>query len=552
MEEHATCDVAILGGGLAGLSLALHCRQVSPKAQITILEKASHPVPEAAFKVGESTVEVAANYFANVLGLKQHILDAQLPKLGLRFFFPAGENRAIEERFELGSMRFAVAPSYQLDRGRFENFLATECQSAGMQFVDRAKVGKLQLNGRSGHMISFERDGESHTVKSKWIADASGRAGILKRQLGLERSSPHNANAVWFRVKAGIQIDEWSDAPEWGSAFPGEGPRWYSTNHLMGEGYWVWLIPLASGSTSIGIVADAELHPLSSYNSLPKALDWLDRHEPQCAEHVRAHRDKIQDFLAVKHYAMECDQVFSRQRWGITGEAGFFLDPFYSPGSDFITFANTFLSDLIRRDLSGGGFRYRAFLYDRIFKKFFHGTAAVYQGQYPLFGNHQVMPVKIMWDYLVYWSLTAFICLHDRVCNQFMYPRHMMKLGRLGQLNHFMQDFFRQWHAAAPSEEVHGSVDVSGIPLIRDTNASLVDELDRKAFDRRFAQNVAQVETLFWEILEHSQLDVRVPFKRRHYRDVREGGFREIFEATRSSSTSVGGSGAPQRQTQVV
>ena len=53
-------DITVLGGGLAGLSFAIHCRQKVPGARITVLEKQQHPVPEAAFKVGESTVEAAA------------------------------------------------------------------------------------------------------------------------------------------------------------------------------------------------------------------------------------------------------------------------------------------------------------------------------------------------------------------------------------------------------------------------------------------------------------------------------------------------------------
>ncbi len=56
--------------------------------------------------------------------------------------------------------------------------------------------------------------------------------------------------------------------------------RWLSTCHLMGKGYWVWLIPLSSGLHSIGIVAGEEHHPLDTYGTKQKALSWLAKHEP--------------------------------------------------------------------------------------------------------------------------------------------------------------------------------------------------------------------------------------------------------------------------------
>ncbi len=46
--------------------------------------------------------------------------------------------------------------------------------------------------------------------------------------------------------------------------------RWLSTNHLCGPGYWVWLIPLASGSHSVGIVAD-EKHAPAAGDSIPSS-----------------------------------------------------------------------------------------------------------------------------------------------------------------------------------------------------------------------------------------------------------------------------------------
>jgi len=49
-------DVVIMGGGLAGLTLSLQLRQRFPGLDIVVLERMRHPVPEAAHKVGESSV----------------------------------------------------------------------------------------------------------------------------------------------------------------------------------------------------------------------------------------------------------------------------------------------------------------------------------------------------------------------------------------------------------------------------------------------------------------------------------------------------------------
>ncbi len=529
MDDKQT-DLTILGGGLAGLSLALQIRQQLPSAQITVLEKRKHPVPEAAHKVGESTVEVAAHYFGRVLGLRDHILEQQLPKLGLRFFFPHGDNSRIEDRLELGGKRYAPCPSYQLDRGRFENFLADRCLSQGIDFVDEAEIQDVEVRkGRAGHRVAYQHEGSPRSVDSRWLVDASGRRAFLKRELNLAMPSPHRANSAWFRFKKHIKVDDWANDQAWQAGHEGKTGRWYSTNHLMGKGYWVWMIPLASGSTSMGIVAGEPFHALSDFNSMDKAVDWLERHEPQCAAAVKENIDQLQDFRAIKHYAVECKQVFSRHRWGITGEAGFFHDPFYSPGSDFIAFANTFLTDLIRRDLTGKDYRMRAFTYDRIFKRFYYGTCSAYQDQYCLFGNPTVMPVKILWDYLVYWSITGFIFMHGRMCEQTMYLRNLSRLTRLKKLNHFMQDFFRQWNQETENATRTGVISVSEIPIIREMNSRLLDEMDRGAFTNRFGENVAQLETLCCEIVDQSGLDVVNPFRRRPLPTVRADAFEQVF-----------------------
>ena len=532
-------DVTILGGGLAGLSMALQCRQACPDASITVLEKRAHPVPEAAHKVGESTVEVAAHYFGNVLGLKDHIKQDQLPKLGLRFFFPAGDNSRIEDRLELGGKRYAPVPSYQLDRGRFENFLADECLAKGVDFRQQAKVEKIELAKSGNHTVRFSQNKQADEVESKWVIDASGRRAFLKRQLDLSMPSPHVCNAAWFRFSKQIKIDDWCDDPNWSEGHEGKTARWYSTNHMMGQGYWVWMIPLSSGSTSMGIVAAKEFHSLSDFNSLEKAIAWLEKYEPQCADAVKEHRDDLQDFRAIKNYSVESKQVFSGQRWGITGEAGFFHDPFYSPGSDFIAFANTFLTDLIQRDLAGKGFRARAFAYDRIYKRFFYGTSTVYQDQYQLFGNPTVMPVKILWDYLMYWSITAFIFMQGRMCHQTMYLRNMSRLSRLGKMNHFMQEFFRTWHEQTANVPASGYVNISQVPIIREMNQRLLDEMNTGQFMTQFGDNLTQLETLGNEIVSHSGINVDVPFKRSTKTTIRANAFENVFDSIKEAREKV-------------
>ena len=148
-------DVVIAGGGLAGLSLALQLKQAHPGLDILVVERRRHPVPEATHKVGESTVEIGANYFGEVLGLKAHLQERQLKKFGFRFFSSEGR-RDIDRVTEIGASRYLSVPSWQLDRGIFENFLAEEATRRGIAFVDGALVREhrdRQRRRRASHPL---------------------------------------------------------------------------------------------------------------------------------------------------------------------------------------------------------------------------------------------------------------------------------------------------------------------------------------------------------------------------------------------------------------
>ena len=512
----AVHDVLILGGGLAGLTLSLQLKQAMPELDVRVVERRSHPVPLAAHKIGESSVEIGAHYFSKTLGLKAHLDAAHLRKFGFRFFFSEGETD-LSSVTELGASRFLTTPSWQIDRGLFENFLAEEAVRRGVRVDLSTAVRRIDLDtrdGKRGHSVDVEQLGEKETIRARWVVDAAGRASLLKRKLDLAEDNAHDANAVWFRLNTRLDIDHWVDDPAW-RALCSPAARWQSTNHLCGAGYWLWLIPLGSGAHSVGIVADARMHPLAGMNTFERAMEWIAEHQPGVASVIREVLDKqpdaLMDFAFFKNFSYGCRQVFSADRWALTGDAGLFLDPFYSPGSDFIAISNTYITELIRHDRAGEPLRLPALFYGEVYQSLYQSTLALYTDQYRLFGNARVMPIKVLWDYTYYWGVLCQLFFQGRLTDRAMFAELNLPLNRARQLNTAMQTFMRSWGdhtveslgAGSPrADNPAQMLDQASLPWFAELNRCLDEaRLDDAAFAARLRANVAQLEQLGGEIV---------------------------------------------------
>ena len=492
--------VVIVGGGLAGLSLAIQLRRELDSIEVIVLERRRHPVPPATHKVGESTVEIGANYFEAVLGLKEHLMSRQLKKFGFRFFFSDGR-ADVDQTLELGASRFLPTPAYQLDRGIFENFLGERARELGVNFVDGAVVRILEVAaGAAEHTVRYEVDGVQHEVRCCWLVDASGRAGLLKRKLGLAQDNAHNANAIWFRIGAKIDVDEWSSDARWQERCT-PANRWLSTNHFCGEGYWAWLIPLSSGSHSVGVVCDASTHSLEDMNTFEKALSWCRVHQPRLAADIERKRDLLQDFVFLRNFSYGCKRVFSGDRWALTGEAGVFLDPFYSPGSDFIAIANTYITDLIARDARGELINGRAQAYQQLYFSFYESTLALYQDQYAMFGDPEVFPTKVIWDYAYYWGILCQLFFQRRLTDVSNIARLSKELNHCKALNLAMQKFMREWSLQSAKHNTAAMLDQAALPWFAELNRSLSDELDEEGFRARIKDKTALLSALAHQII---------------------------------------------------
>ncbi len=404
-------DVIIAGGGLAGLSLAKQLRQDMPDLGITIIERNTFPVPKTTAKVGESTVEIGSHYFTHVLGMQEHFNQHHLQKHGLRCFF--GEPQSdYSQQDELGVSELFGVPTYQIERGVIENHLCDELKAQGVVIIDGATTEDVQLGNKQQAITVNSAAGEER-LESRWFIDAAGRQELVKKKLGLKKLNDHKGNAVFFRINKRITIDEWSDNADWQSRLKDQGKRWLSTNHLMGAGYWLWIIPLGSGATSIGMVMDNKAFADSQIESFDDTLAWLEKNQPHCAKAIEG--AELLDFNVVQDYSYGCKKMFSDEGWGLTGEAGAFTDPFYAPGSDFIAFNNTFITHLVKRDMDGNDIRLDSAVFHMFYNSFFENTLSLYTHQYGGFGDRRMMSVKLLWDYAYYWGVLSLLFFKDTI-----------------------------------------------------------------------------------------------------------------------------------------
>jgi len=459
-------DVVICGGGLAGLTLARQLKLKFPSMDLAVICKDPFPIPSANSKVGESTVEMGAFYLQDTLGLKDYLKNNHFAKLGLRFFFDGGE-KEFEKRPELGLSSFPPYDSYQIDRAILENDLYQFIKADGVKVYAEAVVKDICLSDEGKHQVEFQLNDEVSKLECDWVIDASGRRSLIQKKYDLRKKVGSNCSAAWFRVKGRVAVDDFVDASnkKWHNRVKDQ-IRYFSTNHLMGKGYWIWIIPLPSGNTSIGLVTNDEYYNYVDYASSEKLVRWMIKHEPELGSDVQ-NREFV-DFRAIKSYAYSTKQLFSIKKWACVGDAALFPDPFYSPGINIIGFENTMITKMIELDYESKLENNTVKRYNDYIIAYNEWLIETIHGAYGHFGDDQVMSLNYLWDLVVGWCITTPQMFNHVVIEEEKFEALRAFTVKFSLISGVMRDLFVEWGLMSKSTFTFDFIDYLSIPFIKE------------------------------------------------------------------------------------
>lgn len=389
-------DVAIIGGAFSGAATALILKRKHPAARVLIIEKAA----EFDRKVGESTTELSSCYLTRILGLANYLGHHQLAKQGLRMWFSNRADQPFDDCVEVGARYQSRLPAFQVDRSTLDEHMLAQAVAAGCELRRPAKVSAIEFENGGGAHLSYSTHSSQESVRARWLIDASGRAAVMGRKLGhFQPNTEHPINAVWARFTG---VKDW-DSYDWRERFPDyanacrTGRSW-ATNHLMGHGWWCWIIPLKGGDVSAGLVYDSRIFQLAAGGNLGARLRTHLLSHPVGAEifaNAKIVEGDVHAFSALPYWNKEV----CGESWAAVGDATGFIDPLYSPGLDFCAYTSYYVAEMIAADLAGEDVSERRAYYNAqypvTYRRWFE---TLYKDKYFYMGDAELMTAAILLD----------------------------------------------------------------------------------------------------------------------------------------------------------
>jgi geranylgeranyl reductase family protein len=297
-------DVAIIGGGpagsVAGSVLAKYGRSV------VILEREKFP----RFQVGESTIPASLDTLHRI-GVKEKIDQAGfLTKDGGEIVSACGGARA--KFFFRNALNPRWKTAYQIDRMTFDDILLRHAQSLGCEVREETRVESVEFDADG---VTLDCKNNPATTRAAYVIDCSGRSSLLANRFRLKQPFPHLKK---FSVYSYYQRNSKSNSPE--DAY---------TRMIRGSDAWFWVIPIADGKISVGVVMDLERFQKLKL-SPEEALNRTIEEQPEVRKWVE-NTTRYMPVFATADFSYAVSQL-TGERWVLAGDAAGFIDPVFSSG----------------------------------------------------------------------------------------------------------------------------------------------------------------------------------------------------------------------------
>ena len=303
------CDVAVIGGGPGGAALATFLARAGHHC--VIFEQSKFP----RYHIGESLIPHTHGIFDRLDLLPQLRASAFPVKHSVRFVSHGGKESVPFYFSE--TIPGERARTWQVERSQFDTMMLDHARAGGVEVHEQTSIDKVLFeDSRAVGVQTVSADGARSEVRAKVVVDASGRACIIGRQLGLRSPLPELRKAsAWGYFRGGKRLPG-IDAGE-------------TTMFLVPGGGWFWYIPLPDDMVSVGIVADPE-YVFSESDDMEAAFT---REVAKCAPLADrlSVAKRVGPVRGSRHLAYLNRQTCG-DGWVMIGDARAFLDPIYSSG----------------------------------------------------------------------------------------------------------------------------------------------------------------------------------------------------------------------------